>query len=88
MKFALGRLVATPGALEVLRAAGWDVYVLVQRHQTGDWGDLGREDKRANDSAIAVGGRILSAYMVGGVKVYVITEANRAHTTMLRADEY
>lgn len=87
-KFDLGKLVATPGALEVLRAAGVNVFFIVSRHQSGDWGDLGRDDKRANDDAIVHGGRILSCYVVGGEKLYVITEADRSSTCVLRANEY
>src|SRR5690606_9964128 len=46
--FPLGRLLATPGALEVARASGLGLAALVARHQTGDWGDLGAEDRAAN----------------------------------------
>lgn len=88
MKFSMGRLVATPASLKLLEAAQMTAFDLLQRHQVGDWGDLCADDKQANESAIACGARILSAYMVGGVKIYVITESNRAHTTILCADEY
>ena len=87
-KFGLGQLVGTPGALDVLRAAGVNVFFIVSRHQSGDWGDLGRDDKRANDQALVHGGRILSAYEVGGEKLYVLTEADRSSTCVLKASEY
>lgn len=88
MKFRLGRLVATPAVLAILKAAHQDVFVYVQRHQSGDWGDLGEEDKRANETAIACSLRILSAYKLGNYKIYVITEADRSSTCVLLADEY
>ena len=40
--FQLGRVVITPNALEQLSPA--DVQLGLQRHQAGDWGDLGEED--------------------------------------------
>jgi hypothetical protein len=88
VKFRLGRLVATPAVLAILKAEQQGVFVYVQRHQSGDWGDLGEEDKRANETAIACGLRILSAYKLGKDKIYVITEADRSSTCVLLADEY
>ena len=39
-RFTPGSVVATPGALEALRASGDDPLVLLQRHLRGDWGDV------------------------------------------------
>jgi hypothetical protein len=36
--FPLGRIVATPGALEALQSAGQDARALLVRHARGDWG--------------------------------------------------
>jgi len=81
--------VATPGALELLASNSISPLSLLQRHCSGDWGDLSTEDVRANDTAIQDGSRLLSAYVLpDGSKVYVITEWNRSYTTILRADEY
>ena len=71
----LGRIVATPGALEALREAGVDPGLLLLRHSTGDWGDLDAHDKRQNEIALVYGSRVLSAYIINGTKFYVITEA-------------
>jgi hypothetical protein len=47
------------------------------------------EDWAANDQAIIHGGRILSAYMLkDGVRLWIITEADRAATTILLPSEY
>ena len=34
----LGRVVATPGALETILGAGGDPFAYVARHASGDWG--------------------------------------------------
>ena len=60
--FPLGRLVATPGALEC--ATHPELLALVRRHASGDWGDLDAEDRRANETALVHGERLLSAYTV------------------------
>lgn len=73
--FGLGRLVATPGALELLTAAKCNPARLVQRHQCGDWGELCTADKAANVQALINGGRLLSVYRVDEIRLYVITEA-------------
>lgn len=93
-KFELGQVVATPGGLDALRKAGQTVREFVARHQSGDWGDLGPQDRWSNDEALTDGCRILSAYTLRtGVKVWVITEAvgddgKRASTCLLLPDEY
>lgn len=39
--FELGQVVATPGAIEALEAAGQEPFEFILRHVTGDWGQLG-----------------------------------------------
>ena len=88
-RFSLGRLLATPGALEVLSASGVSPFDLLRRHQVGDWGDLGVADKLANEVALEQGTRLLSAYTLpGGKRLWVITEWDRSLTTILRPEEY
>ena len=92
--FPMGRIVATPGALCLLEQHGIPVTALLQRHVRGDWGDLGRDDSKANDDAVHDGGRILSSYLMNRDKVWVITEATgddgvaRASTCILKPEEY
>lgn len=87
--FALGQLVATPGALKLLEEQTITPLQLVARHSTGDWGDLGPEDAKANVDALRFGARILSSYQLAeGVKIWVITEADRSATTLMLASEY
>ena len=88
-RFPLGSIVATPGALDILQAADQNPLELLDRHVNGDWGDLSEEDRQENELSIDNGYRILSAYGLDtGVKVWVITEADRSVTTILLPSEY
>jgi hypothetical protein len=88
-RFPLGRVVATPGALEVLERAGVSPFDLLARHAAGDWGDLGNADRLANEMALLHDTRLLSAYTLpGGKRMWVITEWDRSVTTLLLPSEY
>jgi hypothetical protein len=86
-KFRLGHLVATPNALSHLTQE--DILRAIQRHQSGDWGDVCAEDHAANDRALREGTRVLSVYRSGNdVKFWIITEADRSVTTVLLPEDY
>jgi hypothetical protein len=93
-QFSLGQALATPGALEAIRASGQSESEFLSQHARGDWGELSDDDRRLNDDAVADGSRILSAYRTNqGVKLWIITEAaddqgQRAATTILLPEEY
>jgi hypothetical protein len=98
--FSLGQVVATPGALQMLHEAGLHPLEFISRHVAGNFGELCDDDKEANRSAIAHGGRVLSSYKVGraeqeaGWKLWVISEGRNAkgeayqYTTLLLPEEY
>ena len=88
--FSLGQTVSTPGALEALKAEGSNGLEFLSRHVSGDWGDLCEDDRRENDLSVKEGFRILSAYRLPctGVKLWIITEADRSATTFLLPSEY
>ena len=86
--FAIGQLVATPGALALFERANESAYDYLMRHVTGDFGDLCEEDVQANRQALETGARVLSSYRVGGERIWVITDADRATTTLLLPEEY
>ena len=87
--FDLGQLVATPGALAALEKTGQTAMDLLSRHVRGDWGDLPKEDKDENHLSLEKGFRLLSSYRTtAGDKLWVITEADRSHTTLLLPKEY
>ena len=87
-RFPLGQLVITPGALEKLSAK--EIQLALNRHATGDWGEMPEEDERENQRALAQGDRLCSAYRSDGgeTRFYVITEADRSVTTVLLPEEY
>jgi len=88
--FPLGQIVATPGALSALGDERIGPETLLNRHVTGDWGELSEGDRRENELSVKDGFRVLSSYKLPktGVKLWVITEADRSVTTLLLPDEY
>jgi hypothetical protein len=91
--FGLGKLAATPGALDDLRANGQAATELIKRHRAGDFGEVSEGDAAANRQDIADGiGRVLSAYTLpDGSRLWVITnivDGEGTDTCVLRPDEY
>ena len=93
--FALGQIVATPGALEAMTKqidGSLEAYCrsFIERHASGDWGAVCAEDQALNDRAVQDGTRILSAYFLadGQTRIWIITEADRSATTILLPSEY
>ena len=87
--FSPGQIVATPGAQSALTEAGDEPVTYLARHLAGDWGEVCKEDAKENEFSVREGFRILSAYILStGVKIWIITEANRSATTLLTPEEY
>ena len=84
----LGRVVATPGALNLLRKCGRHPFDLLARHAAGDWGELCAFDRRQNEIALRECYRVFSSYEVPEGRVWIITEADRSVTTILLPEEY
>jgi len=93
--FALGTIVATPGALEATTDSQRLDYL--RRHSTGDWGAVCDEDRQSNDVAVKDGHRIISAYPIDPARpckgfgdncLWIITEGDRSVTTFLLPSEY
>jgi len=61
-RFALGRVVATPGALALIHATNSNPFVLLAKHVIGDWGEIDPEDVVTNEDALEHGLRVLSVY--------------------------
>lgn len=88
-KFNLGLLLITPGAIKALEETEQDPLEFFERHQCGDWGEISEEDQKENELSLKNGFRLLSAYRTAhGKKIWIITEANRASTTVLLPEEY
>jgi len=105
--FPLGRTFVTRGVNYAMMAEDHGeqftafVRECLDRHQTGDWGDLCEEDKEMNYNCVDEGGRMLSCYDIPKCcisairpsswtdeKVWVITEWDRSETTVLYPSEY
>ena len=93
--FPLGHIVSTPGAMAACPPEQLLGYLA--RHADGDWGHVCSEDAAANDAAVIVRGRILSAYAIdparpskgfGANALWIITECDHSVTTMLLPNEY
>ena len=85
----LGRIVATPAALQALEDSGQTPEFFLDRHIQADWGEVCDGDKKLNDEALVNGERLLSAYRtLRNVRIWVITEADRSSTTILLPEEY
>lgn len=73
--FALGRLVITPAALQIIQDSGQDPADFLNRHVHGDWGVLPETGHQQNDEAVTTGERIFSTYRTdNGTKIWIITE--------------
>lgn len=86
VKFEIGQVVATPGALATFDAAF--LQACLKRHTEGDWGDLDEPDQALNDWSLPNNARLLSVYQRAEDKLYIITEADRSVTTLLLPEEY
>ena len=62
VRFGLGQVVATPGALSLLDAKLISPLALIGRHASGDWGDICADDRGVNETALTDGSRIMSVY--------------------------
>lgn len=85
--FALGRIVATPAAIE---AAGAQASDFIELHVRGSWEESPEEDRLSNHRAVLNGNeRILSVHTTERRQViWIITEADRSTTTLLLPSEY
>jgi hypothetical protein len=71
--FPFRRLVATPCALDQLSHE--EVFSLVERQRSGDWGDLCEEDRIANEEALLDNSRILSSCRLSDHRrIWIITK--------------
>lgn len=93
-KFNLGQVVATPGAIHALRQSGEMPAKFLNRHVSGDWGDISDNDRELNEEAVEDGSRIMSVYSTSrGTKIWIITDASnedgrREVTTLLLPEDY
>ena len=87
--FQLGKIVATPGAIELLSRHSLSPMTFIERHVSGDGGCLCPEDVLENRRAVKYGSRVFSSYEIaGGERLWIVSEADRSVTTLLLPSEY
>jgi hypothetical protein len=87
--FPLGSIYLTVGAKDVLEESGQNAFEFLNRHQSGDWGEVCHSDKKENELSLREGFRLLSSYKTNlGDKLWLISEADRSVTTILLPSEY
>ena len=67
--FKLGQVVATANALAFANQYQIDLFTLLKRHHSGDWGNLCSDDKDSNEMALITGGRIVTGKQIGRAHV-------------------
>ena len=94
--FELGAVLMTSEVARMVEEDGAIGTVLdcLQRHASGDWGDLCEDDKAMNDESLEAekngdwADSLYSSYETDVGKIYVITECDRSATTILLPEEY
>jgi hypothetical protein len=81
-RFPPGQLGMTSAAAAALTHA--EIMTALRRHLAADWGDVDEHDWQENELSLREGFRLLSAYHTGGgQKFWILTEADRSHTTVM-----
>lgn len=93
MRVNLGEITMTSGVYSRWKKdSNFAVFVAksLKRYAKCDWGDTCKEDKELNNKAIENGERILAVYIMPDTKtkIWIITEWDRSHTTILFPNEY
>lgn len=84
--FPLGQKVITVNAVRQLAIP--DIYSALERHSSGDWGDVCETRAGDNEVSLKEGLRLMSVYRDrNGTQFYIITEADRSATTVLLPEE-
>lgn len=74
-------ILQTLGSEKILRA--------VERHQSGDWGDVSESERAENDQALSARRRLISAYQTeNGIKFWLVTRADRRSTQLYLTQDY
>ena len=86
-RFAPGSIVATPAALAITTPQ--QLLDALERHLTGDWGDVSAVDAQANEDAVTHGYRVFSVYQINDInRMWIIAESGRASTCALLPSDY
>jgi len=87
MSVKIGRLLVTRTVKEEVPVQR--IIHALNRFVNEDWGDIDDSDWRMNDLALQNGERILASYDIEGCgTIWIISDADRLHTTVLRPSDY
>ena len=83
VKFEMGTLSVSEKAEHALAFAEETLGMLLTRHAQGEWGEVTKKRKQANERAVCQNGPILSLYTTSkGDKIRVLTRADRTLTVI------
>lgn len=86
--FELPQAVMLPGVAEALQESGEDPILFLDRHVSGDWGEIRHDEIAANTLALAMGGELASRYKTkGGKTLCILTEADRSKAYLFLREE-
>jgi hypothetical protein len=86
IKFEVGQLVVTPTAAAAIAENGVTLDALMQRHQSGDWGEISPAIHAVNERGISDQFNLQSGYALpDGRRVVIVTNRDRS-ATMVHLD--
>lgn len=88
--FELGKITMTPSAISIIASNKVPIGDYLDRHQRGDYGEVSETDWRENTLALLPESieRVMSVYSVGREKLWIITDPDRAVTTLLTEEDF
>lgn len=60
----------------------------LNRHFSGDYGEISEADKKLNNDAVKDHSQVMSVYLNGSETIWIITDAGNEVTTVLFPSEY
>jgi len=76
--FPLGRIIVHSSLTCLSRE---DLMIALDRHRSGDWGDIGENQRLANERALSKGGSLLSQFdCAKNMKLEIVTNEHRSRT--------
>jgi len=84
--FTLGRVYIKPETKTLLKEVGITALDLIQRHVTGDWGELSEGMERGNYAAVREGREIVSLFCYSGTRFVIYTNELRDNTLITHSE--
>jgi hypothetical protein len=83
-RFRHGRVIMSSRVSDLVQQGRLNVQSYLQRHLSGDWGEVSARTLQANEAALRTKEALFSAYAIDSeLKLWIITEADRTVTTLL-----